>query len=151
MASRLDLARGLGVGDRVLGADRPGADDQRQAGADHLPGVGREVEPLLRGVGIVLAGRARDDDAVHPGRDQRLEDLGEGLAVDLAIGAERRDRRGVDSFEVHDDVSLVRGCRRFRPAVYSTPAFHSRRASVALAPIRVSGCGGSACGLAKPR
>lgn len=96
-----DGAGGFGVGQRVLGADRAGSHHQRQAPGDDFAGVGGEGQAFLGGVRVVLAGGAADHDAVHLRLDEKLQDLGEGLGVDAAVGAQRGDGGGIDTFEFH--------------------------------------------------
>ena len=91
--------RRLGIGDRVLGAHRAGADDRRQPAADDLAREAHQGEPLLRRLGVVLAGGARDDQPVHVRGDQVLDDLGEAVAVDPAHSVVRRDDGRVDTLE----------------------------------------------------
>ncbi|MNW08656.1 hypothetical protein D3C71_2054810 [compost metagenome] len=52
----LDGLRRFGVGDRVFSADGAGTHDQRQTAAQHVLGLGGQVETLLSGVGIIFAG-----------------------------------------------------------------------------------------------
>lgn len=98
---------GFGVFDGVFGPRRPGADDQRQPPADHLLGISRQIETLLRRVRVILTGRSADDDAVNAGFDQVFQDGGEGLLVDLAVGGQRRHGRCVNTFESHGYFSIA--------------------------------------------
>ncbi|MNZ39746.1 hypothetical protein D3C78_572440 [compost metagenome] len=97
----LDFLGVLGESHGVFGADATGADDQWQAASQHVLGLGGQVDALLGGVGVVLAGGATNDDAVDFRLDQVFEDLGERRLVDRAVRSQRSDCRGVDAFEFH--------------------------------------------------
>ncbi|MNI09305.1 hypothetical protein D3C73_623690 [compost metagenome] len=97
-----DFLGGSGIGHRVFGADGASADDQRQTAVEHVLGLGSQVEALLGGVGVVLASGTANDHAMDLGLDQVFQDIGERGLVDAAIGRQRRDGRGVDTFEFHD-------------------------------------------------
>jgi len=89
------------VFDGILGADRAGADDERQTRADHFSRPDAQIETLLHALRVVLAGRAADD-AVDPGRDQRFEHIGKCRLVDWPFRVQGRDGGGVDAFKLHD-------------------------------------------------
>ena len=110
-----------GVLDRVLGAGGARADDQRQPAAEHVLGISCKLEALLgRTERRRFTGGATDDDAVHPGLDQELKDLGERLPVDLVVRSKRSDGGRVDTFNFKvTSPSVTWWCRRqVRPASF---------------------------------